>query len=95
MQIDSKKRADSSSDGAGFPALWPGLSRGSLSALTAATQLLSSPSTLHWFAHFGCALVLLPDPGSELDARPLQGQVQVLLVGLDEWTFSSHSHRCA
>lgn len=103
MQSDSAANTSAQSNGAAhgsatdargvFPPLWQGLTHGSLSALLQAIQLLTDPTCVHWFAHYGCALLALPDPGTELDARPMQGQVQLLLVGLDAWTFSSHSHR--
>jgi hypothetical protein len=69
--------------------MWPSQSPNDLKALQAAATAMGSSTT--WLPTFGCALLALgPAPDDQDVSYPL-GQINLLLVALDDWKCKLHA----
>ena len=83
-QEEGCQKGDASSQAA----LWPGLRKADLAALSGALRLLRAPDSVVWFPEFGAALLALRAGEDHIQASA--DEVALKLVALDRWAFEAH-----
>ena len=77
------------------PALWPSLCDDDLHALNKASKALTPADwfadQVHWFPGYGCALLTLHEGREPEHGICATGDVPLILVGLDKWSFATHT----